>query len=505
MKLSRIFRLCFVLIAILRVTPDSLIANQTIQLTLDSAVDIAINNSYRTKMIEMDVKRSMFWLKARQASLKTQVYMDLQTPDINRISDYKWNSIIRRNEIVRENTQRWESDLSIMQPVILFGYPTNGYLSLNYRLYRYTQRDAGLRSTDLYNRLYLKFEQPFFLPNELKNDLEDAKLNLQAIKLDYIESRVDIIESISEEFFFLFRLSYNKIIYEAQLNYLKQIHAVTRQVVNLDSSRQIENSQIELEITNVKENLLSTQSLLRRRLANIKLRLRLNSEDSLYIVPEIIINPINVNLPQAKKYGFENNPHLQQLKIYKRKSELDVEEEKGDNAFHLKLEMTYGLEKQNHHFRTLWAQFDNSNSITLNAYIPLWDGGERKARIQAEQLDVKRRELQIEQEEDDTKKDITSAFTNLNEYYQRAVNLKKSMGLAKEITLASIEKYQQEKISLPDLLQIVNRNRDTSLKFIRVYQGYRESLLDLKVNTYFNFEKNMSLLDEFDLKFQEKM
>jgi len=29
--------------------------------------------------------------------------------------------------------------LSVVQPVILLGYPTNGYLSLNNRMYRYTQ------------------------------------------------------------------------------------------------------------------------------------------------------------------------------------------------------------------------------------------------------------------------------------------------------------------------------------------------------------------------------
>lgn len=143
-------------------------AGRVIHLTLDSAVDIAIHNSYRTKMLEMQIEKSMYWLKARQAGLKTQVYMDLKSPDLQHISDYKWNSILYRDEIVRQNTQLWQSDLSIKQPFILFGYPTNGYFSLNYKLYRYLQRDNGHSEVDFYNRFYVKFEQPFFLPNELK-------------------------------------------------------------------------------------------------------------------------------------------------------------------------------------------------------------------------------------------------------------------------------------------------------------------------------------------------
>ncbi len=172
-------------------------ASDTIQLTLESAVDIAINNSYRTRQIELELKRGMHYLNAYKAGLNTQVYMQLKSPNFSNLSDYRWNSIQGKDEIVRINSTLWQSDLSVKQPVILFGFPTNGYLSLNYRVYNYQQRDNGSSETDWYNRLYLKFEQPIFLPNELKNDLERAELDLQDIKLRYISERVGIIERIS--------------------------------------------------------------------------------------------------------------------------------------------------------------------------------------------------------------------------------------------------------------------------------------------------------------------
>ena len=59
------------------------------------------------------------------------------------------------------------------------------------------------------------------------------------------------------------------------------------------------------------------------------------------------------------------------------------------------------MEKGNQRFENLWENFDNTNSITLNAYVPLWDGGQRTARIQAEKLDLIRRELDIEEEKEE--------------------------------------------------------------------------------------------------------
>ena len=152
-------------------------AREIINLTLDNAVDIAMESSYRIKQLELGIERNRYWLKARQASLKSRVDMNLNAPEYKVVSDYKWNSTLKKDEIIRENTRLWQMDLAVRQPVVLLGYPTNGYLSLNNKVYRYLQQD-GYKDVNYYNRYYLKFEQPFFLPNELKNNIEDADRNL---------------------------------------------------------------------------------------------------------------------------------------------------------------------------------------------------------------------------------------------------------------------------------------------------------------------------------------
>src|SRR4030042_2925275 len=225
-------------------------SRKIIPLTLESAVYIAIDNFYQSKQLEMGIRRSMFSLKAQNAGLKTQIYMDLKTPDLQRISDYKWNSNLYRDEIVMQNTQLWQSDLSIKQPVMLFGFPTNGYLSLNYKLYKYIQNNGG-EEVDLYNRLYLKYEQPFLLPNTLKNDLEEAELNLRDMQLEYLSDRVELMLEIADEYYELFELRYKNMIYREQIVKLEKLQKLSEDHAKKDSTRKTESIQVELEISDV--------------------------------------------------------------------------------------------------------------------------------------------------------------------------------------------------------------------------------------------------------------
>ncbi|MDZ7317109.1 MAG: hypothetical protein ONB24_13405, partial [candidate division KSB1 bacterium] len=167
--MPRFFRCSVFFLILLAALPSRA---KTIELTLDSAVEIAMNNSYRIRQLKLGIERSRQWLRAERAGLKSKVYLDIKAPQFSAVSDYKWDSVQGRDIIVRQNTQMWWMNLAISQPVILFGYPTNGYLSINSRIYRYDQLDDGIWDTNFYNRYFLKFEQPFFQPNKLKNDLE---------------------------------------------------------------------------------------------------------------------------------------------------------------------------------------------------------------------------------------------------------------------------------------------------------------------------------------------
>ena len=473
-------------------------SSNPIHLTLDSAINLAMDNSYRIQQLQLGVQESKSWLRAERAGLKSRVYMNLSTPELEVVSDNKWNSNLRQYEIIRENTRLWQADVAIRQPVVLFGYPTNGYLSLNNRVYRYTQINEG-ESVRYYNRYFIKYEQPFFQPNQLKNNIREAELNLQEEELGYRRDLVNMIGDIANDYYDLFELAYERRIYSNLVDNLEKAKSLARQIAQEDTSRSIEVSQFQVELGNAREQLNQVKSDFRLQASQFKQRLRLDENDSLRVVPTTTITKVDINEQEAIKYGRTLRPRLRDLEIQREQRELNLKETEGWNSFRLNLEATYGREMQDPRFRQLWNQPTNSYTIGLNAYIPLWDWGQHEAQIQARQLSLKRTELRIEEAQRDIKLDIVNAVRNLEEYQQRALNMQANLEIARDVADTNLRRYANGEIAALDLIQSINGQQETALNFLNAYLGYRQAILSLQENTYYDFEKGLPLLERFQI------
>ena len=73
----------------------------------------------------------------------------------------------------------------------------------------------------------------------------------------------------------------------------------------------------------------------------------------------------------------------------------------------------------------------------------------------------------------------------------------KNMEVAKELSAASITQFQEKNISVRDILKILERQKETELNFIEAYLGYRRSFIRLMVNTHYDYENDISLIDKF--------
>jgi len=482
--------------AALTLASEAGVAREVIELNLDKAVEIAMEGSYRIKQLELGIERNRQWLKSRRAGLKSRVYMNLKAPEIKAVSDYKWNSTLQKDEIIHENTQLWQMDLSVRQPVVFFGYPTNGYLSLNNKAYRYLQRDGG-RDVSYYNRYYLKYEQPFFQPNYLKNNIEDAELDLERRELEYIRDRMWLLNSVADDYYDLFEYTYRDEIYKRKMENLNEALEAAKAIERADSSRAMDRVQAEVEIANTREDMLGNQSSLRREASRIKQRLRLSLDDSVSVKIEFPFTPIEVDTEQAVEFGYSLNPLLRMLDIDRRKDEIDLNNTKGWDSFRMDVEMTYGLEKQDDRHQEMWEEYDNSYSASLNAYVPIWDWGRRKARIEAERIGLEQTELRIEENRNEIRSDIVIAVENMMEFQDRTKNMMESVKMVQEVTDYSIDQYRKGALTIQDLLQIVDRQRETEFNFLDAYQGYRRSLIRLMIETFYDYENDISLLEKF--------
>lgn len=475
-----------------------------IDLTLERMVDLALSSSYRVRQLNMSIDRTMHRLRAEQARLKSSVEMDVTLPMYRSTSEPRWNSELQKYQIAHENTRLWQGELSIRQPLILFGYPTNGYLSINNELLRYEQvDDDGSRDVDYVNEYFIRYVQPFFQPNRLKNDLEEAELDLEDARLDFFDDVVGIVDDLSDDYLELFEVAYGRRINENLENELDRALIMARDLAATDSARAIEVGQIQVELANAGEQVQQAASDFRLRSAYIKQRLGLTEADSITLDPVLFLDPVQIDVDEAVQYAMGLTPSLRQMDISYREGEIRLDETKGRNSFRMDVSLSYGREMlASEVFNRLWTdpRRERSYTVAVDAYLPIWDWGERKARIASSQIGLDQTLLRREEVENQIVSNVRNEVRNVEEYQSRTLAMQENLELARAVSESSFTRYEQGAITALDLIQSLRREADTAQNFLDTYLGWRRGLLRLQELTFFDFEEGMPVLERFGVE-----
>ncbi|HWV58115.1 MAG TPA: TolC family protein, partial [Longimicrobiales bacterium] len=431
-------------------------------LTLERLVELGLRDSYRVRQLQMGIDRTRALLRAEQAGLKSSVDLEITAPQFQSISEYEFDSQTQRNILVHQDTRRWEAELSIRQPVILFGIPTNGYLSLNNRMYRYDQLDEDDRDVRYYNRYFIAYEQPLFQPNTMRNDLLEAQLNVEEAELDYQDDVVGMIDDLAGDYFDLFEYAYERLIAEHTVQNLEVAMAAAQEVVTRDPTRAIEMDQLQVAVANAREEVQAAESGYRLLASSIRQDLRLPESEPLTVEPAIEVSPIRIDVQRAIELASTLAPRLRSLEIQRQMSEIQLEEARGRNGFRVDLELTYGREVQDPRFERLWQDPRNSYTVNVEAYVPIWDWGERDHRIAAQRISLERAELQIAEAQSQIASSVANQVQNLAEYQQRALNMQDNLAFARQITATTLERYRAGEVALVDVLQTIDREAQTA-------------------------------------------
>ena len=72
--------------------PPTVEPGQTLVLTLDGMVELGLRDSYRVRQLQLGVERTRSLLNAERASLRSRVQLVVNAPEIEAITENKWNS-----------------------------------------------------------------------------------------------------------------------------------------------------------------------------------------------------------------------------------------------------------------------------------------------------------------------------------------------------------------------------------------------------------------------------
>jgi outer membrane protein len=471
-----------VLPLILLFISNSLVFSQD-GMTLDQALNIAELNSPSMKKTRLNLVRSQENLNAQNAALKSNFALTLnpisytQNREFNElISD--WNS--------RTTTESY-GNFTISQPIAL----TDARLSLSNRFGYYDSYSeySGTTTTGFSNNLSLSFDQPIFTYNRTKMALKELQLALENSQLNYAIQLLALEKQVSQAFYYVYQQQKSLDIANLAYQNMQKSYEVSRNKVDAGISPREEMFQAELNLATTKSDFENKQVSLENAKDDFKILIGMSLYEDIVVIPNIAVDTVSVDISFAIDQGLLNRMELRQRQITIETSQFDLIQTKALNEFKGNLGLSFGLFGDNSNVAEVYANPTNNESVALSLTIPLWDWGERKARIKATEASIESDNISFEEEKNDIILGVRKVCRNLLNLQNQIEIAEKSVTNAQLTYDLNLEKYKNGDLTGMDLNIYQNQLSEKQLTYTNSLISYKLELLNLKIQTLYDFEK----------------
>lgn len=454
-------------------------------LTLEAALDIAEKGSPSIQRSLLNIVQFQYELKAERASLKSRFSLTLEPFNFSndRRFDNQFSQWFTNRDVFSSGTFRVE------QPIL----KTDGTISLinsfSWRNNRTEIAGFGENSNRAYyNNLYLVLTQPLFTFNRRKVQLEEIQLNYENANLNYAIQRLDLERTITTSFFDVYLAQLNLDIAKEELENTTNNFEIVRNKVEAGLLAQEELYQADINFANAQLKVQDNELSLENAEESFKRQIGINLDENIQLITDLDVVEVAVNLDTAVDIALRSRMELRQRQIDIEKSFFTLQRTKAQNEFRADLELAIGLIGQDEQINRIYNTPTRSPSVGISFNIPIWDWGERTARIQAQEASMRSQEIDLQDQRVQIQLDIRRAFRNIQTQMPRIEIARKSVENAERTYEINLERYVNGDLTGIELNQFQNQLSTTRIDYARALINYKTQLLELKILTLYDWE-----------------
>ncbi len=452
-------------------------------ITLEESLQVAESNSPSMKRTRLSLVRSQENLNAQNASLKSQFSLSVNPIGYNQNREF--------NDLISQwNTTKTTESFglfTISQPIVL----TDARVSLNNRFgYKDSYSEYTQKTTKGFsNRLSLSLDQPLFTYNRTKLQLKELELALENAQLNYAIQLLALERQVTQAFYYVYQQQQSlDIAYQAFKN-MQQSHDVIMNKVDAGISAREEMFQAELNLATTRSDYENKQVSLENAKDDFKILIGMSMYEDFVVLPNIEVDTVQVDIGFAIDQGLSSRMELRQREISIETSEFDLIQTMALNEFKGSLGVTVGLFGDNEKFGNVYQNPTDNETVSLSLTIPLWDWGERKSRIKATEASIETANISLEEEQNNIILSVRKVYRNLLNLQNQIEIARKSVTNAQLTYDLNLEKYRNGDLTGMDLNIYQNQLSEKQLSYTNSLISYKLELLNLKIQTLYDFEK----------------
>jgi outer membrane protein len=458
-------------------------------LTLEQALTVAESNSPNMKRTRLNLTMNQENLNAQNAALKSN--FSLTVNPIGYSNNRTFNELISKYN----STNKTESYglFTVSQPIVL----TDARVSLQNRFgYQDSYSEFNDKTTKGFsNSLSLRLDQPLFTYNRTKLQLKELVLALENAKLNYAIQLLALEKQVTQAFYLVYQQQQSLEISKQAYENMQKSYEVSKNKVQAGISAREEMFQAELNLATTKSDFENKQVSLENAKDDFKLLIGMSLYDDLIVIPNIAVDTVKVDIAFAIDQGLSKRMELRQRQIDIEISEFDLIQTKALNEFKGSLSLSVGLFGDNEKLKDIYAtgSATDNEAVSLSFQIPLWDWGEKKSRIKATQATIESTNISMEQEQNDIIINIRKVCRNLLNLQNQIEIARQNVANAQLTYDLNLERYKNGDLTGMDLNIYQNQLSEKQLTFTNSLISYKIELLNLKIQSLYDFEKKQSV------------
>jgi len=475
-------------------------AQPVFSLDLESSIILAKEKSKTMLKLKQSLEGVGYDLKAATSKFKTHVDLDLVTPRYSKTIRQVEDSLGLHFYPVSQNVLN--GYLTINQPL-----PTDGNLFIRSGIENISDYYYGKRNSQMTSVIGLN--QPieaFFGYNNIAMGYKQAKLSYDRSLKQLKRAELDLVYNISQAFFTL--LSYHERLNIARLTMQRQEEAydIAQSKYKAGLIREVEALQMEVDLGDALNSHDIANVNYLSQLTLFKEEVGMELKDSVVIKTDLDYKTVSVDPEKAVSLALENRLELKEDEINIELNSMEIKRRKAEGRINGDISFNYEFKGVNQSSRSIPIETTLSNTwndlerrpgnlgVGLTINIPLIDWGENRARVRSAQATLNQNLIQLSGDKINIERDVRTTVSRLQSNLRRLQLLEKTVVIAEKSFEISRQRYSNGDIDSQSMALERERLNTAYITRLDAFINYKLYLADIMRKTFYDFEKNVSLL-----------
>ena len=323
-------------------------------------------------------------------------------------------------------------------------------------------------------------------------------LKFERVKKDFIRNTEAVSEEAVGHFFNLAMAQADYKLAKDNVESTDTLYGIGLQRHKIAAISRADLLTLQLDKVNAQNKLENAQMAVKRAMSALVTFLNMDKNTQIELDLPGRPTAMEISIDDALMMAKENNPQFLEQRQNVLVAERNVEKTRIESRFNASLNASIGFNQVAERFKNAYRQPLEQDLVSISVSIPLVDWGVRKGKYNMAKNNLNVVKITARQQEQSLEEEVTMTVGDFNIQQRLIRSAEEALDLAVMAYDQTRQRFIIGKADVNSLTLSLNRQQEAQKNYISALQNYWLNYYKIRKLTLFDFERGLSLSDEFD-------